>query len=254
MECDSDGSCGGPSELSEGEFACYGDALGGGGSGCGGADSGGASSRRSLDGAGSPRAAAAETLNPAALEEARLRDTFLVSHVRDGLSLETAKELLVRHRWDARAALRSDDAGTPPASQPADDDTALCPVCQNALAGPPGGVEDDSGGLAHAGPHRLFFAGCAPGARHAGHAACLADMASAAIADALAGEAHRPGTVPCPVCVAEGAAAPGALTEAQVAQLVPAEAMELYRKARGPCMQQLPRAQTAAGKQLGWLC
>ena len=96
MECDSDGSCGGPSELSEGEFACYGDALGGGGSGCGGADSGEASSRRSLDGAGSPRAAAAETLNPAALEEARLRDTFLVSHVRDGLSLETAKELLVR--------------------------------------------------------------------------------------------------------------------------------------------------------------
>ena len=225
-EDDGDASCGDASELSEAEFAAYG-ALGG------GDDSDGP---RGGEGPPAADAAAArlgaETLSPAALVEARVRDTFLVSHVRDGLSLETAKELLVRHRWDVHGLLRAEEGppGAGRASQPGADDATRCPVCQDALAG--GGEAGSEAGAAQA-PALLYFTGCAAGPRaHAGHAACLAALAGAAIAHAAAGEAHRPGTVPCPRCIDEGAATPGALTEAQVAALVTPEALALYRKVR----------------------
>ena len=231
-----DASCDDASELSEGEFAAYG-ALGGGDDGASyeereGPSRGGRRSSQHVDAHGAR--CGAETLSPAALEEARVRDTFLVSHVRDGLSLETAKELLVRHRWDVHRLLRAEEG--PEAggrtTLPYDDTALRCPVCRDAL-------HDDDSSCA-AGAHAdapsealLFFTGCAAGPQaHAGHAACLAALAEAAIAHAAAGEAHRPGTVPCPRCVADGVAAPGALTEAQVAALVTPEALALYRKAR----------------------
>jgi hypothetical protein len=237
---ESDTSCGGPSELSEGEFACYTDAFA--------CDSGGAEAGDAPGGAGaggrSPRRPA-ETLSQTQLEEQRLRDTFLVSHVKEGLSFESARELLIRHRWDVHKLLRDDEQlqqlrdlsslqrGAGGGAGGAGGE-ALCPVCQEALQG------SDATELTH-------FSGCAPPPgdaasasssaappplAHGAHTECVAAYARVCIVDSSAGQHARPGTVPCPVCMAEGAGAPGSLTEAQVAALVPAELMDLYRKAR----------------------
>jgi hypothetical protein len=234
---DSEGaSWGGHSELSEGEFACYTDAFAGDSGGDAG-DSGGRSPRRP-----------AETLSQGQLEEQRLRDTFLVSHVKEGLSFEAARELLIRHRWDVHKLLRDDEqlrdlrslqlcaGGAGGAGGAGAGGETLCPVCQEALL--VGEGEDANSELV------TRFTGCAPPpgapldsprapvAAHGAHTECVAAYARVCIVDSTAGQHARPGTVPCPVCMAEGAGAPGGLTEAQVAALVPSELMDVYLKAR----------------------
>jgi|APGre2960657444_1045066.scaffolds.fasta_scaffold00800_6 hypothetical protein len=213
MSACSSGRGSAPSELSEGEFACYearGDV----------ADSG-------------PRLTP-ETLNQAALEEQRARDALLLSYVKEGVSLAHARELLITARWDIHKLLAAEEE--PPALRRlralalgeglgADDGAQekLCPACQEPL--------DPQDEPDHAADVR-YFTGCPNQARHGAHAECLAAYARICVADGAAGLAPRPGTVPCCRCLADGAATPGYLTEAQVEALVEPESMVLYRKAR----------------------
>lgn len=129
-------------------------------------------------------------------------------------------------------ALLAADVASLRVSAPSSATSALpldtCPCCLEALDAP---LPPRAGGSA---PEPVVtFTACPGSARHRAHAACASALASSCIAAGAAGEAPVPGTVPCPICVAACVPDPGCLIESQVAALVGADEMAVYRKARG---------------------